>query len=126
MEDDKTINETTSTTGDTTQTVTKINNKADKQEKRHQLDQKIVWLLAGILLVLLSFRFILSLFGANADNSFANFIYKTSNPFLSPFFSLFNYHTYLNGTAHFEAYTLVAIVFYTILAWGISKLILIF
>ncbi len=125
MTEDKIIKETTSKIGDTSQKTTSISQSDDNPKKYNRLDQKIIWFLACILIVILSFRFILSLLGANPYNSFANFIYKISNPLLSPFFSLFNYHGQLTGNSHFETYTLVGIIFYAIIAWGISKLTLI-
>jgi hypothetical protein len=36
---------------------------------------------------------------------------------------LFNYHNYTYGTSRFEVYTLVAIVVYSLIAWGIAKLV---
>src|SRR6266576_2531157 len=68
---------------------------------------RAVWFVAGVILVMLAFRFVLALGAANPANGFANFIYTTSHPFVSPFFNLFNYG-YINGLSRFEAYTLVA------------------
>jgi hypothetical protein len=83
---------------------------------------RIVWFIAGVIIILLSFRFILSLLGANTTNSFANFIYTTSHPFVAPFFSLFSYNPSY-GASRFELYTLVAILVYAVLAWIISALV---
>jgi hypothetical protein len=44
---------------------------------------QVIWLVAGVILLLLAFRFILSLLGANTANSFANFIYSASHPFVA-------------------------------------------
>jgi hypothetical protein len=78
---------------------------------------QIIWLVAGIILILLAFRFVLSLLGANTSNSFAQFIYNTSHPFVSPFFGLFNYNNVQYGVARFEIYTLVAMAVYAAVAW---------
>jgi uncharacterized protein YggT (Ycf19 family) len=83
---------------------------------------RVVWFIAGVLLVLLAFRFVLALIGANPSNGFANFIYSTSHPFVSPFFSLFSYRLQY-GVTRFEIYTLVAMAVYAIVAFGITKLI---
>jgi hypothetical protein len=83
--------------------------------------QRIVWYVAGILLVLLAFRFVLALLGANPGNGFANFIYSTSHPFVAPFFSLFNFNQTL-GTGRFELYTLIAMAVYAVIAWGLARL----
>lgn len=84
--------------------------------------ERIIWFVAGTLLTILTFRFILSLLGANRNNGFADFIYSLSYPFVVPFFGLFNYKAQY-GIARFEIETLVAMFFYAILAAGIVQLI---
>lgn len=86
------------------------------------LAERIIWFIAGIILVLLAFRFVLALLGANPNNAFASFIYDVSHPFVAPFFSLFNYDLQ-NGRAHFELYTLVAMLVYIVIAWGLARLV---
>jgi hypothetical protein len=81
---------------------------------------RVIWLVAGIILLLLAFRFILSLLGANTTNSFAQFIYNTSHPFVAPFFGLFNYNNIQYGVSRFEIYTLVAMLVYAAIAWILS------
>jgi len=82
----------------------------------------IVWFLAGVLLVLLAFRFVLILLAANQDNGFANLIYSVSYPFAAPFFGLFGY-TLHYGQSQFELSTLVAMAVYALVAYGITRLI---
>lgn len=82
---------------------------------------RIVWYIASILLILLAFRFILALLGANPENQFASFIYDVSHPFVAPFFSLFNYDMQY-GVSRFEAYTLVAMLVYVVIASVIARL----
>ena len=122
-EDIQKVRETTTQSGDTVQKTTETKSSSDVAEHRNSVAERVVWFIAGILLILLGFRFVLALLGANPTNSFANFIYKTSHPFVAPFFSLFNYHNYVYGTSHFEVYTLVAMVFYALVAWGIARLV---
>jgi|ERR1035438_4413741 succinate dehydrogenase hydrophobic anchor subunit len=117
------VRETTTQSGDTVQKTTETKNSRANAEHRTNVFARIIWYVAGILLVLLGVRFVLTLLGANTSNGFANFIYKTSHPFVSPFFSLFKYKNYTYGTSHFEVYTLVAIVIYALVAWGIAKLV---
>lgn len=81
---------------------------------------RVVWLVAGILLLLLAFRFVLSLLGANPSNSFASFIYNVSHPFVAPFFGLFHYNNIQYGVSRFEIYTLVAMAVYAAIAWILS------
>lgn len=122
-EDIQSVRETTTQSGDTLQKTTEVKNPRAKTEHQQNVAGRIVWFVAGIVLVLLGLRFLLSLLGANTTNAFADFIYSTSHPFVVPFFSLFNYNNYAYGVSRFEAYTLIAIVFYTLVAWGIAQLV---
>ena len=122
VEDIQNIRETTTQAGDTVQRTTEVRDPQGEVEHGRNVAQRVVWFIAGVILTLLAFRFILSLLGANTSNGFANFIYTVSHPFVAPFFTLFSYNNNQYGIARFEIYTLVAMVFYTILAWGIAKL----
>lgn len=82
----------------------------------------VVRFIAGILLILLAFRFVLMLLAANQENAFANFVYVLSYPFAAPFFGLFGY-TIRYGVSQFELSTLVAIAVYALIAYGITRLI---
>ncbi|PIR85875.1 YggT family protein [Candidatus Kaiserbacteria bacterium CG10_big_fil_rev_8_21_14_0_10_44_10] len=117
------VRETTTQTPDgrTVQTTRESSNNTAQKEHTQNVAGRVVWYIAGVILVLLAFRFVLSLTGANTTNSFANFIYNTSHPFVSPFFSLFSYKTNY-GVSKFEIYTLVAMAVYAVVAWGIAKL----
>jgi hypothetical protein len=84
---------------------------------------RIIWFVAGVILLLLAFRFVLALLGANTTNGFAQFIYNTSHPFVAPFFGLFNYNNIQYGTSRFEIYTLVAMAVYAAIAWVLSALV---
>lgn len=86
------------------------------------LAERIVWFIAGALLILLAFRFTLAMLGANPSNAFANFIYELSHPFVAPFFSLFGYNLQY-GVSRFEIFTLVAMAVYAVIAYGLARLI---
>jgi len=83
---------------------------------------RVIWFVAGVILLLLAFRFVLSLLGANTTNGFAQFIYNTSHPFVAPFFGLFNYNNIQYGISRFEVYTLIAMAVYAAVAWVLSAL----
>ena len=83
---------------------------------------RIIWFVAGVILLLLAFRFVLALLGANTTNAFAQFIYNTSHPFVAPFFNLFSYNNIQYGVSRFEIYTLVAMAVYAAIAWVLSAL----
>jgi uncharacterized protein YggT (Ycf19 family) len=93
-------------------------------EREHEqvVAARVVWYIAGILLTLLALRFVLALLGANTANTFANFIYTVSHPFVAPFFGLFSYNLRY-GVSRFESYTLVAMIVYALVAYGIAKLL---
>lgn len=84
--------------------------------------ERIVYFIAGIILAILAFRFILSMLGANRDNGFADFIYSFSYPFVAPFFGLFGYEVEY-GVSRFEIETLVAMAVYALIAYAIAKMI---
>jgi hypothetical protein len=85
--------------------------------------ERIVWLVAAIILTLLSLRFIFAMFGANPTNGFVNFIYSASRPFVAPFFNIFNYNYVDNGVGRVEVFTLVAILVYGLIAAIIARLV---
>lgn len=81
---------------------------------------QIVWYILGVLEVLLGFRFILKLLGANQGAGFTDFIYTLSSPFVSPFLNVFGV-TRVVGSV-FEWTTLLAMAVYALVAWGIINL----
>lgn len=84
---------------------------------------QIVWYILGIMEVLLAFRFILKLLGANASAGFTSFIYGVTYIFSAPFLTVFRI-TKVEGSV-FEWTTLLAMLVYWIVAFGIIKLLLI-
>lgn len=50
---------------------------------------QIVWYLLSLLEILLVFRFVLKLTGANPTAGFTNFIYAVTWPFTAPFLAVF-------------------------------------
>ena len=85
--------------------------------------ERVIWWVAGALLVLLAFRFVLALLGANQGNAFVEFIFNASSPFVSPFFGVFSYDDYQYGAARFELFTLIAMAVYAVVAWGLARLV---
>lgn len=83
---------------------------------------QIVWYILGLIEILLAFRFILKLFGANAAAGFTSFIYGATYIFAAPFLSVFRI-TKVAGSV-FEWTTLLAMFVYWVLAFGIIKLLL--
>lgn len=83
---------------------------------------QIVWYILGLIEILLAFRFILKLFGANAAAGFTSFIYGATYIFAAPFLSVFRI-TKVAGSV-FEWTTLLSMFVYWVLAFGIIKLLL--
>jgi hypothetical protein len=84
--------------------------------------ERLVYYLFGLLQALLAIRVILSLLGANRGNGFADFIYTITHPFVAPFFGLFGYQ-FQYGVSRLEIETLVAMLVYALIGWGIGRLI---
>lgn len=85
--------------------------------------QRVIYLILGIVLALHAIRFLLSLFGANRSNGFADLIYTVTGPFVAPFRGLFSVDTRVGETARFEIETIVAAIVYALLGWLLVKVI---
>lgn len=84
---------------------------------------KVVWYILSLIEASLVFRFFLKVFGANPVAGFTYFIYSVSGFFVEPFRYVFPAPDV--GTRVFEFSTLLAMVVYWIVAWGIVRLIVI-
>lgn len=82
--------------------------------------QQGIYLLFGFIEVVLAIRFVLRLFGANAQAGFAQLIYGATAPLVAPFQGLFG--TVQSEGSVLESATLVALVVYALVAWLIVKL----
>ncbi len=85
------------------------------------LASRVVWYIAGFIIALLVLRVILFMLGANQGSPFVDFIYSLSGVFAWPFQGIFPTPTY--GQFGIDSASLVAIVVYTLVAWGIAKLV---
>ena len=81
---------------------------------------RVVWYIAGFIITLLAIRIVLFLLGANQGTGFVDFIYAVSGVFAAPFSGIFPAPTY--GKFFFDTASVVAIVVYALVAWGIAKL----
>lgn len=82
---------------------------------------QIVWYVLGLVEVLLAFRFVLKLLGANPTAGFTSFIYGITYPFAAPFAAVFQNSQVTEGSI-FEWTTLLAMAVYWIIAIGVRKL----
>src|SRR3989339_1667830 len=84
---------------------------------------QIVWYLLSLLEVLLAFRFVLKLLGANPEAGFTSFVYGATYIFTAPFLTVFRM-TKVAGSV-FEWTTLLAMLVYWVVALGIIRIFLI-
>ncbi len=87
--------------------------------------QNAVWYILGFIEILLGFRFVLKLLGANTASGFVDFVYSLTGILTAPFDSIFGVTKPLAGetSSVFEPSILVAAAVYALIAWGIVKLI---
>jgi hypothetical protein len=77
----------------------------------------LVGFVVGAVDIVIAARFLGKLLGASSQSAFVNFIYQVSSPMVAPFKGIFG-----NGgssTNSFETASLVAMVVYAVIGWGI-------
>jgi uncharacterized protein YggT (Ycf19 family) len=82
-----------------------------------------IWYAYSAVATILALRFGLMLLGANPGAAFTQFIYNLSDVFVAPFQFVFPSERIAESTIDLS--TLLAIVIYWLIAWGIVKLLLI-
>jgi uncharacterized protein YggT (Ycf19 family) len=82
---------------------------------------QVAWFVFGVLVALIALRFSLKLLGASTQAEFVSFVYGISAPLVSPFRGIFP--DTAQGYFVFEASSLVAMVIYLLLGWGVVALI---
>jgi hypothetical protein len=82
---------------------------------------QFVWLLFGALEGLIAIRMLLKLIGANPNSWFAALVYQLSDLFLWPFQNLTLNPSF--GNFVFELTSLIALLVYALIGWGIVRLI---
>lgn len=93
-----------------------------------QTVEYLFYFLFGMIEVLLAFRLIFKLAGASISSAFVGLIYGLTGILILPFEGIFRrgYTQGIETTSILEPSTLVAIIVYAVLSWGIVKLIRIF
>lgn len=81
----------------------------------------VVWFVVGVIEIFIAARFLGKLFGASAQSAFVNFIYQVSGPMAAPFTGIFGDTGTRTNT--FETASLVALVVYAVIGWGLVVLI---
>lgn len=93
-----------------------------------QTVEYLIYFFFGLLEILLAFRLVLKLTGASISSAFVGLIYGLTGIFILPFEGIFRrgYAQGVETTSILEPSTLVAIIVYAVLAWGVIKLVRIF
>lgn len=81
---------------------------------------QVIWYILGVIEILLAFRFFLKLAAANPNAGFSRFIYILTYPFAEPFVNVFRLSR-IEGSI-FEWTTILAMLVYLLVAWGLIKL----
>jgi uncharacterized protein YggT (Ycf19 family) len=77
--------------------------------------RRVVVLLFAILQVLIVLRIILLALGASAANAIVDFIYTVTEPFVAPFYGMFNFDQISPNGPVFDVAALVALIGYFLL-----------
>jgi len=95
----------------------------DPIKRRYNLVRttQIIWLVTSVIESLFAIRVLLKLMAANPSAGFAVFIYNMTAVFLAPFFGLIATPS-ANGSI-LELSTLIAMLVYALLAWGIMRVL---
>ncbi|HEY4035963.1 MAG TPA: hypothetical protein VGL94_18555 [Ktedonobacteraceae bacterium] len=82
---------------------------------------KLAYFVVGVLEVILLMRFAFRLMGANQESIFVMFLYNLSHVFVYPFSGIFD-DPVLGSSSVFEVSTLIAMLVYALIAWGLAAL----
>lgn len=82
---------------------------------------QLIWLGVAVLEVLIGLRIVLKLFAANPENAMASLLYGITDLFLFPFAGLMP--TPASGGMVLEISSVVAMVVYALIGWGLAKLV---
>ena len=98
-----------------------VSNPAAEQRVIVSRVTQVIWLLFGFLEALILIRIALKLIGANPGAAFATLVYGVTDVFLWPFAGLTP--TPAVGAFQFEISSLIGLLVYALLAWGLTRLI---
>ena len=87
--------------------------------------RKYIYYILGVLEVLFSIRLVFKLLGANPSNPFVSFTYSLTQVFLVPFAGIFRTAAAkgVETQAILEPATIIGMIVYALIAWGIIKFI---
>jgi len=83
----------------------------------------LVYYVLGVIEVLLAFRLVFKILGANPESGFVSFIYGATGILLFPFSGIFQTIAVADTSSLLEPATLIAMAVYGVIGRGIVKLI---
>ena len=102
-----------------------VTTEAKRVATSSQTVEYLIYFIFGLLEILLAFRLVLKLLGANAGSAFVGLIYGLTGVFILPFEGIFRKGITqgIETVSVLEPSTLVALLVYAVIGWGIVKLI---
>lgn len=92
----------------------------DKKKTIFRFNQ-IIWYILGLVEVLLIFRVVLKMLGANSSIGFTSLIYSITTPLAASFSGILGES--ITGTSTLEWSTIIAGIVYLCIAWGLVYLL---
>ncbi len=83
---------------------------------------RLVLFVFGVIIAFIVLRFILLLLAANQGSTFVDLVYGISGVFVAPFYGIFG-NTPQFGASVVDVSSIVAIVVYALIGWGMSSLV---
>lgn len=83
-----------------------------------------IYFILGVIEVLIGFRFVFKLLGANTGNDFVAFLYSVSGILTAPFSGIFDAFISqgLAARSVLEPASIIAMIVYAVAAWGLVSL----
>jgi hypothetical protein len=103
-----------------TRVVQEVASPAAAQEAHGIKANSVIWYVVGVINTLLVIRILLLVLGAN-DTGFASFMYSLTHVFVAPFLGIFA--SPVSGNSYFEIASVLAIIIYSLVGWGIASLV---
>ncbi|HSW78078.1 MAG TPA: hypothetical protein VLG36_04730 [Candidatus Chromulinivoraceae bacterium] len=106
-------------------TARRANNKLAEERKHFFEAYHLVYYGLGAIESLLGFRLVFKLLGANPTSAFVSMVYSLGGILISPFRSIFHpaVTSGVETVSVFEPATLIAMVVFALIGWGLAKLI---
>ncbi len=82
---------------------------------------QVIWYILGVIEILLTFRVLLKMLGANVSSPFVSLIYMITDPLAKPFSGIFGVSVSPEGAA-LEWSTFVAMIVYALIAYALVQL----